>query len=231
MRSSESRNVVPQFPFPPKELYQRFEDSSYVQDPPKPPDRDTEYCIFGVPRKIDRELLPSLESQGHRILFKATEKKTQAIKRLILHSLKRYLNILDILSSRNPSWSTIEEELQSIEEQFVNIYHLLNLLRLDQAKWRLYKLFSLQVSKKETLAEKLKSERQEVLSLLQSDTQNLLSSFEWKSSLDSYLSDDVKEETFEEEPQPSPKEGVWDIREVIKSVLSRENEDEMERRE
>jgi hypothetical protein len=23
-----------------------------VIDPPKPPDRDTEYCIFGVPRKV-----------------------------------------------------------------------------------------------------------------------------------------------------------------------------------
>ncbi|EME29896.1 hypothetical protein Gasu2_60600 [Galdieria sulphuraria] len=221
--SSETRKAVPQFPFPPKELYEPFRDSSYVQDPPRPPDKDSEFVIFGVPRKMGKELLASLESQGHSILFKVTEKKTGAIKRLILCCLKRYMNILDNLTTSKPDWSTIEEELRLIEEQFVNIYHLLNILRLEQAKWRLYKLFNSQVSKKEDLAEKLRKGRHDVLLSLKTDTQDLSSTFDWKESFNSFLSHDIPKETCKEDRVSS--ERYWDMRETIESILNEEKSD------
>ncbi|GJQ08562.1 hypothetical protein GpartN1_g353.t1 [Galdieria partita] len=215
--SSESRKAVPQFPFPPKELYEPFRDSSYIQDPPKPPDQDSEYVIFGVPRKIQREQLPSLESQGHSTLYKVTEKKTEAIKRLVLCSLKRYMNVLDNLTTLKPEWSNIEEELRRIEEQFVNIYHLLNMLRVDQAKCRLCKLFNSQVMKKEELAERLKNGRLDVLLSLQTDTRDLPFAVDWKESLDSFLSPDIPKEAHKTDQVAS--ERYWDMRETIASIL------------
>mmetsp|Transcript_4848 Transcript_4848/g.14618 ORF Transcript_4848/g.14618 Transcript_4848/m.14618 type:complete len:233 (+) Transcript_4848:85-783(+) len=142
---------VSQYPLPPKKLYK---DGALQSEPPKPPAEGDTYAMFGTSYSTE-EKLPSLEEAGRKVLYDAGKKRTEELKRLNKLLLQTFLSLVQTLCTE-PDPEAYRAKVDEIEEILMNMHHLINTLRPDQAHQNILRLL-----------EKLATLRREATSTLQ----------------------------------------------------------------
>eukprot|EP00188_Purpureofilum_apyrenoidigerum_P004379 Plantae.Rhodophyta-Purpureofilum_apyrenoidigerum.ctg4927.p1 GENE.Plantae.Rhodophyta-Purpureofilum_apyrenoidigerum.ctg4927~~Plantae.Rhodophyta-Purpureofilum_apyrenoidigerum.ctg4927.p1 ORF type:complete len:232 (-),score=60.91 Plantae.Rhodophyta-Purpureofilum_apyrenoidigerum.ctg4927:1163-1858(-) len=125
---------VSQHPLPPLRLYK---DGALKSEPPQPP-KDETYAMFGTTYSME-ERLPSLEEAGRKVLYDPQKKRTEELKRLNKLLLHTFLGLVQSLCSE-PDPDAYREKVEEVEEILLNMHHLINTLRPDQAHQNIMRL-------------------------------------------------------------------------------------------
>ncbi|KAJ8906238.1 hypothetical protein NDN08_002732 [Rhodosorus marinus] len=119
---------VSQWPAPPAMFYR---DGVSEKVPPKAPARGVTYSMFGDVYTTE-DKLPNLEESGRKVLYDPNEKRTVELRKLNKMLLNKFLRLVQSLCS-DPNTEAYRTEVEDIENLLINMHHLANTLRTDQA--------------------------------------------------------------------------------------------------
>jgi MED7 protein len=144
--------TVSQFPEPPVSLYFASErDGVTTPVPPAPPGAEESYEMFGrTYSTTDR--LPSLPESGRPCLYDETKPVSEELRRLNHALLSLFSSLVATLSTPGGEPGDI---VGRIEDIFINLHHLLNIMRPAQAVQDIRRLLSRQAESRRKAAQKL----------------------------------------------------------------------------
>jgi len=164
---------VSQFPLPPKIYFSGLAAKSEedLPIPPKEPE-DGKYACFGMEWSTSF-FIPSLESSGRQKLYDEQKEggglrdpkdpnsfsKCACLQKLNNELVSEFIDIVDGLASRSPT-ETVKTKIDHLETLLINMHHLINLLRVDQAYVDARGLVSLEAKKYQILGENLTKQRE-----------------------------------------------------------------------
>jgi hypothetical protein len=144
--------TVSQFPEPPVSLYSALErDGATAPVPPAPPGAEESYEMFGrTYSTTDR--LPSLPESGRPCLYDETKPVSEELRRLNHALLSLFSSLVATLSTPGGEPGDI---VGRIEDIFINMHHLLNMMRPAQAVQDIRRLLSRQAESRRKAAQKM----------------------------------------------------------------------------
>lgn len=143
---------VSTFPLPPARYYKSYTDENVkngcAPGPPSPPSGT--FSMFGLTFDTEEPILRPLESQGiERLCPDGTDKLAQ-MKKLNHSIFVSFLDLVDILINC-PESPRREEKISDLQLLFINLHHLINEFRPNQARETLRVMLELQRRQREQL--------------------------------------------------------------------------------
>lgn len=155
MAQQNAAKVVSQYPLPPKRYYES--GALRTNGPPLAPTANDSYSMFGRVYTTD-DALPSLEESGRVRLYDADKRPCEELARLNKELLALFMKLVRSLCEPLPPDSPPQphkEIIQAVEDTFVNMQHLINVMRPAQAAMDLKTLLDRQTATRKDMAEKL----------------------------------------------------------------------------
>ncbi|XP_052828417.1 uncharacterized protein LOC106880515 [Octopus bimaculoides] len=162
---------VSSFPLPPMQYVRYCTDENMAKGIPAPPPTQEDYTVFGVPSNIN-DPIQTLESQGLTQLYPENCNRKKEMKKLNHSILVCFLDLIDILI-QNPSSSDRNEKLNDLRLLFINLNHLINEIRPNQAREALRMMMMKQKCQTVELLNDLEKKLAEAKELIAKSIQNL----------------------------------------------------------
>lgn len=156
MTQSNDRKAVSQFPQPPRRYYHNCATDRPA--PPPPPPATGAYSMFGR-EYSSSDVEPTLEEAGRRQLYDPSESPTSELCKLNKRLLQLFLRLVQLLCSpppQPPEPAPHEKVVQDIEDVFINMQYLINLMRPAQAAIDLKDLLDKQTNSRQAMSSKLR---------------------------------------------------------------------------
>lgn len=150
MAQPNTAQVVSQYPLPPRRYYKDAPPAT----PPPPPPEGTAYAMFGRVYTTEDEL-PSLTDSGRACLYDPDAPPCAELRRLNRALLALFSHLVRALCAPQPTDQA--PLIQRIEDTFVNMQHLINIMRPIQAAMDLKTLLDRQSAARATMTDKLKT--------------------------------------------------------------------------
>jgi len=174
--SVASSNIVSSFPLPPPfyTLYARTTDNldqmvpgdveETMFEPPEPPNPvEGTYTMFGKVYFTDGRF-PSLEEEGRVQLYpKESTDHIYELKKLNQSLVSKFLELINFLIHNPEEYKTKVEE---IELMMVNMHHLVNLYRPNQARQTLISMMDDQIARRQSTVDTLDESVRDVKEIL-----------------------------------------------------------------
>ncbi|CAN8076492.1 unnamed protein product [Agarophyton chilense] len=142
---------VSQFPLPPRRYYQSI--ASHPMHPPPLPSSNDSYHMFGRVYSTEH-IVPSLEHAGRKRLYDPSAPPCHELRSMNSSLLQLFLKLVEQLCHPIAHESPVQPHqhiIQQIEDTFVNMQHLINVMRPAQAAMDLKTLLDNQTrSRKQT---------------------------------------------------------------------------------
>lgn len=152
---AQQQKVVSQFPYPPRRYYHNCATDRPTPPPPPPQGTAAAYRMFGA-EYTTQDAPPSLEDAGRRRLYDASKPATEELGRLNAQLLDLFMRLVQSLC-RAPVEQGADDTLVShIEDVFVNMQYLINLMRPTQAAMDLKMLLDRQTESRKQMTLKLR---------------------------------------------------------------------------
>jgi hypothetical protein len=128
--ASNAPQAVSKFPDPPRALYAMLtSDGAEPAAPPEPPGAEESFNMFGRTYSTS-DRLPSLPESGRACLYDETRPVSEELRRLNRTLLTLFSSLVATLSTAGGEPGDI---VGRIEDVFINMHHLLNVMRPAQA--------------------------------------------------------------------------------------------------
>lgn len=153
--AQQERQTVSKFPFPPRRYYHNCATDQPAPPAPPPP-ATSPYHMFGREYSTE-DTQPSLEQSGRNRLYDPAKPTTQQLRLLNSHLLQTFLKLVRQLCEA-PSQTDSPHEViaNEIEDLFVNMQFLINLMRPTQAAMDLKALLDSQTDARKSMTTKLR---------------------------------------------------------------------------
>lgn len=140
------------FPLPPTRYYKAYTDENVKNgSAPGPPSPATGvFTMFGFPFNPEEPILRPLESQGIQRLCPDGADKLAQMKKLNHSIFVSFLDLVDILINC-PDSPRREEKISDLQLLFINLHHLINEFRPNQARETLRVMLELQRRQREQI--------------------------------------------------------------------------------
>lgn len=155
MAQTGQAKVVSQYPLPPKQYYQSSATSTHPSTPPPP--AQGSYSMFGRLYTTE-DVLPSLEEAGRKRVYDPSANPCTELHRMNKELLQLFMKLMDgLCSALSPEENEHPHQqlIQEIEDTFVNMQHVINVMRPTQAAMDLKVLLDKQTSVRKETTEKL----------------------------------------------------------------------------
>ncbi|XP_036364255.1 uncharacterized protein LOC118765816 [Octopus sinensis] len=162
---------VSSFPLPPMQYVRYCTDENMAKGIPAPPPTQENYTVFGVPSNIN-DPIQTLESLGLTQLYPENHNRKKEMKKLNHSILVCFLDLIDILI-RNPNSSDRQEKLNDLRLLFINLNHLINEIRPNQARETLRMMMMKQKCQTVKLLNEFEEKLAEAKELIAKSIQNL----------------------------------------------------------
>mmetsp|Transcript_821 Transcript_821/g.1763 ORF Transcript_821/g.1763 Transcript_821/m.1763 type:complete len:136 (-) Transcript_821:1224-1631(-) len=123
--------IVSRYPKPPVQFYKGLRREE-APAPPRPPTHGEHYSMFGSVYTTE-DSLPSLEASQREVLYSESKPRTEELLRLNELLLMKFLEFLNELcgESTDRGYQPLADEIETV---LINMHHLVNTFRLDQAR-------------------------------------------------------------------------------------------------
>eukprot|EP00177_Eucheuma_denticulatum_P005206 GFKZ01009485.1.p1 GENE.GFKZ01009485.1~~GFKZ01009485.1.p1 ORF type:complete len:237 (+),score=38.21 GFKZ01009485.1:151-861(+) len=157
MASQTPTKAVSQFPPPPRRYYQSYATQRHPPPPPVPGPNES-YQMFGCDYTTE-DTLPSIEDAGRKRLYNPTAPPCQELRRMNKELLDLFMQLVKALCHPLPPDAppdAHQDMVRAIEDTFINMQHLINVMRPAQAAMDLKTMLDRQTSTRKEMTEKLK---------------------------------------------------------------------------
>ncbi|EPZ36229.1 Mediator complex, subunit Med7 domain-containing protein [Rozella allomycis CSF55] len=138
--------LVSSYPLPPS-YYNLYTDEALQNQtaplPPKPIEYGETYTVFGAEYKNDICFNVNLKDQGVEILYDENDHPKESMKYLFQRLHYQLISYLDDIHMNEENLLKKVDETRLI---LINMYHLMNCHRLEQAKQKVYDMMQSQIN-------------------------------------------------------------------------------------